>query len=349
MGIGHKLVCENSFSEKAYAILAYPDCVFSDGTVARMQELARQGKALVVCPALRFGEEPLLEDLRRRGLLSHESRRDTGLPLVLPARDLTRAAINSLHAETLSYEWDASSFGLTLSAVWWRVPNEEGMLLHGLNWSPLLLDFASFAALDTSTLESWSIDGDFLDRNVSPRADIHVVDDSDEAFLASWAPTSEKLEPIGMSSQLLLTSRTLRELIRAAQLRRVYYGPYIGWLKRRLFLHAVRWHARPFSEAWQPVERKASQILGAYVDEVRIPGSLYSHSWNALVAATGVALSIVEPIAEILIYRSAVGRRFSQILRGNPAAVRRVLWHVDRALHQLFGRTFSRPMPKPPA
>ncbi len=349
MGVGHKLACEMSFREQAYAVLAYPDCVFSDRVIEWMQRLAHGGKQLVVCPALRFGEEPLLLNLRSRGLIPRESRRDSGQPIALPARELACAAINGLHAETLSYEWDASYFGLMLAAVWWRVPDEDGMVLHSLNWSPLLLDFASLGNLSTSTLESWTIDGDFLGRNISPSAAIHVIEDSDEAFLASWAPMEEKLESIGALGRLLFKDRTLRELVRAAQLRRVYYGPYIDWLKRRLFLQTVRWHSRPLSEAWQPVERQAAKTLSAYIDEALAPRVSHRFGWRSLVAATSVVLSVVEPFVQAWVYRAAVRRRVLQILRGNPDAIRRVLWHGDRVVHQLFGRTFNRPMPRPPA
>jgi hypothetical protein len=347
MGIGHKLACEMCFRDKAYAILAYPDCVFSDGTIARVQELAHEGKELVVCPALRFGEEPVLRNLRDRGLLAAESRRQSGAALVLPARELACAGINGLHTETLSYEWDAPYFGFVLAAVWWRIPDEEGMLLHCLNWSPLLLDCGAMKSLDTSMLDYWTIDGDFLQRNVESSTAIHIVDDSDEAFLVSWAPMSDKLESIRWSR--LLQNRVVRELIRAVHLWRVYYGYETDELKRRMFLRPIRWHSRPLNEGWQAVERKALQTLGMYIDEARAPDSPRSRAWMALVAVTRVAVAAADPLIRVWFYRRAVRRRLGQVIRGDSDARRRVLWHVDRVVHQLFGRAFNRQMPKPPA
>ncbi len=45
-----------------------PDCMLSDGSVARLQELARDGTQLVLTAALRFGEEPFLAHLRNLGV-----------------------------------------------------------------------------------------------------------------------------------------------------------------------------------------------------------------------------------------------------------------------------------------
>jgi hypothetical protein len=347
MGIGHKLACELSFREKAYAVHATPDCMFSDGAVARMQALAREGKELVLCAALRFGEEPFFANLQSRGLLPAEHRRDSGQPLTLPARDLAWAAVNGLHTETLGYEWDAPYFVLMPAAAWWRVPSEDGIVLHCLSWAPLLLDFAAVAELDTSMLDYWTIDGDFLHRNMGASKSIAVIDDSDEAFLASWAPMAEKLETIKPTR--LFENNTVRELVHAAQLRRTYYGPYIDQLKRRLFLHTVRWHGRPLSEAWLPVERKARQTLGAYIDEARAPSEANSAGWSLLVALTAAALAIGEPLIHAWFYRGAVRRRLAQMLRGDPDAIRRGLWHLERVVRQLLGRPFNKPAPRPPA
>jgi hypothetical protein len=63
-------------------------------------------------------------------------------------------------------------------------------------------------------------------------------------------------------------------MVHAAQLRRAYYGPCIDQLKCGLFLHSVRWHGRPLGEAWLPVERKARQPPGAYIDEARASGEV---------------------------------------------------------------------------
>ena len=60
MGVGHRLACELAHRDKAYATIITPDSMLSDGSVARLQELAHSGTQLVLTAALRFGEEPFL-------------------------------------------------------------------------------------------------------------------------------------------------------------------------------------------------------------------------------------------------------------------------------------------------
>jgi hypothetical protein len=72
--------------------------------------LARDGIELVLAPALRFGEEPFLKHLDGMGVLPPGRQRGSAEPLVVTGRQLVSAAVNSLHPETLSYEWATPYF-----------------------------------------------------------------------------------------------------------------------------------------------------------------------------------------------------------------------------------------------
>ena len=61
-------------------------------------------------------------------------------------------------------------------------------MLHSLSWAPLLLDYGAVGDHDTSTFDQWTLDGDYLFNNSGNMKKIHVVQDSDEIFLASWGP-----------------------------------------------------------------------------------------------------------------------------------------------------------------
>ena len=67
MGVGHKLGCEFAFREKGYAMVLTPDCMLSEGSIGHLQELAKKGAKVVLAAALRFGEEPFLDNLRQVG------------------------------------------------------------------------------------------------------------------------------------------------------------------------------------------------------------------------------------------------------------------------------------------
>lgn len=346
MGIGHKLICEYAFQEKAYIVHVTPDSMFSEGAIARLQSLAAEGKELVLCAALRFGEEPFFSNLQARHAIPSAGRRNSGLPLSISARDLVWAALNGLHSETLGYEWEAPYFILTRAAAWWRVPDQDGIVLHCLSWAPLLLDFAAVSKLDVSMLENWTIDGDFLHRNTDSATNIYVIEDSDEIFFCSWTPMSERLET--NRRFFLFRINALRDIFHAAELRRTYFGPTLDPLKQQLFLRTIRWHSQPLTDAWQVVEGSANKMIRAYVDRNSPEENLQSVPRLSLVKCAGVLLSVIEPLFVAMLYRKNVSRRIGQLFRGDKLAMRRIAWHVERNIYQIAGRPFAKPAPRSP-
>ena len=65
-------------------------------------------------------------------------------------------ALASMHSETKIYEWDAPYFHPMPAAVWWRVPDEDGIVVHSFSWAPLLFDFSAVPNRDTSTFDEWA-------------------------------------------------------------------------------------------------------------------------------------------------------------------------------------------------
>jgi hypothetical protein len=223
--------------------------MFSDGTVRRLQQHAANGVELVWVPALRFAEEPFLGHLRASKLIPEGRRQQTGIALIISGAEMVRAAINGFHTETLSYEWDASYFPKLPSAMWWRVPGENGILVYSLSWAPFLLDFAAVKSHDTMALENWTIDGDYIFRNLSSTPKIHVVQDSDEMFYSSWAPLGERA--IDLKPRYVSHFNSINFLWKAEELRSAFYGPIFDPLKRRMFFKPSRWHANPINSRWR--------------------------------------------------------------------------------------------------
>ena len=263
MGTGHKIACEYAHKERAYAVLFTPDCMLSDGTVARLQQLAHAGTELVLTAALRYGEEPFLGILERMGLIPLESRRDSGTPITISGRQMVYAAINGFHSEALRYEWNKPYFHPMPSATWWRVPDEEGVLVHCLSWAPLLLDYGAIEDHDSSTLDNWTIDGDYVYKNLGKSQSIYVVQDSDEMLHASWAPLSDR--PQDMHPNPLYEPRWFGNLAKGARFRSAFNSGVFDPLKQQIFFFPVRWHSRPLNGAWRPVEHRAMRQLLAFV------------------------------------------------------------------------------------
>src|SRR5207245_2098739 len=179
---------------------------------------------------------------------------------------LVSAGLRSFHSETLRYEWDAPYFTDLPAACWWRVPETDGIVLHSLSWCPMLLDYSTVKEHDTSALETWTVDGDYVYRNVGNSADMHVVTDSDEMMIVSWAPLGDR--PQRLHRRRVRGSPVLGPLVKGGIVRGAVMTDTFDPLKRRLFLKPVRWHADEFSPEWDATEQRAASILARYLPEL---------------------------------------------------------------------------------
>ncbi len=169
MGIGHKAACKIAHEAKLYAVVLTPDRMVSDGTVGKPQEHAENGVELVWVAALRFGEEPFWDISKRKTLFRATSRLESGKPLVITGRQMVFAAVtrHALRNTELSGEWEASYFvEIPSSAVcgecparmeFWSIPSVGHLCCF---------DFGAVKSHDTSALEQWTIDGDYIFKNL---------------------------------------------------------------------------------------------------------------------------------------------------------------------------------------
>jgi hypothetical protein len=255
MSKGHKLVSMKAFDDRAYGVFVTPDLVLSDGSVAAMARLAEAGKKVVLSVAIRYAQEALLEEMERGGYLK------PGQPLVLPARDLMRMALQHLHTETLRYEFDAPYFTDYPISVYWWVPNGNGMIIHSFSWAPLVVDYGAIHDHDTSTFEEWTLDGDYIYRNFPSPNDVHVITDSDEIVLVSF--TSEKdlhFELCG-SSKEQWKSRILLEKTKVDWIRSIRNSSVMDPLKRAIFKQPVYLHSTDLGTAWQCRRLETDRII----------------------------------------------------------------------------------------
>ena len=321
MGIGHRQACDMAHRDKAYAVVLTPDSMLSDGSVARLQDLARQGTELVLAPALRFGEEPFFAHLRAIGAVPAERRGDTAAPLAIGGRQMVYAAVNGFHSETLTYEWDAPGLMAITPAAWWRVPGEDGIVLHSLSWAPLLLDYAAIGEHDTSTFDQWTLDGDYLFNNSADIKRMHVVQDSDEMFLASWGPLAER--------PLRKTRFPFDSLLAGHFFRQSFYSKFFDPLKRKLFFLPVRWHAKPLNAKWEEVEGRASRELRQWVrppDDVNAPAR--GRSPEPTFAAPNPLIRMLKPLAYGWVFRRRIAYHLSRMIRGDRATGARIMGFV---------------------
>jgi hypothetical protein len=304
MGLGHVAACDRAYRDKAYGVILAPDTMISDGTVRNLQKHAAAGIEVVWVAALRFAQEPLFENLRAAGVQVDDG--ESGKAFAVSGRDLVRAGLHAIHSETLTYEWEASYFLNAPSAVWWRVPGEDGAVVHCLSWAPLLLDFSAMPRHDISALETWTIDGDYVFKNLGATPKLHVVQDSDEMFYCGWSALAEGAYPL--TPRFTNRFRWMNDVAKADDFRAIFYSSRYDPLKQSTFFLPVRWHAEPINAAWQHVERRAQRLLRFALSRLGrspVPGP----RMDALIIARYLAFPIVLCRRMAVLARAAWRRR----------------------------------------
>jgi hypothetical protein len=311
MNYGYKLTIQRALEDNAYGILLTPDLLISNGSFSAVERHARSGKRVVLAAALRYGAEPVFSMLKAKGIIAESSRLgEEGLQLSISGRTLANAAVNGLHTETLRFEWDAQCFSPYFTGLpgscWWRVEGEDGIVLHTSSWAPVLIDYGSIKDHDASTIDHWSIDGDYIYRNFGDCSDVYVVQDSDEMMMLSWTPMN--FLNLSLATNWLLKIPGCGDFIRGSLLRDAFLGSTSDPLKRRIFPIPVRLHGRPISEKWAAVEMRSKLILKR-------------HLTNDLSSLHKSAMCLV-----------GVGYRLFALILGRWANRRRIILMVTRAL-----------------
>lgn len=264
MGIGHKLAAQMAFRDKAYGVFLTPDLMVSDGTVQVLKRSAQAGFKVVLTAALRFGEEPLFDNLRDLGVLKPKERHSqTGLPLSISGRQLVKAGIRSFHSQTQRYEWDAPYFSSFPCACWWNVPGEEGIILHSLSWAPLLCDYSAVETHDTSTFDTWTLDGDYVFQNFKNSKEMYIVTDSDEVMLVSWAPLADR--PQKITPNFVKRFPVVGEWLKGGILRAALLSGIFDSLKQQVFFLPVKWHAGNLGLNWGKREMDSQKVFQRYL------------------------------------------------------------------------------------
>lgn len=262
MGVGHKMACQIAYDERGYGCILAPDTIISDGAIAALQRHAEDGKKLVLAPAcLRLAEEPFFRELMAMGALSQRSRKSSGEPIIATGAQLAEASIRSLHSASRINEWDAPYLPVSRGApcVFFRASGNEGFLIHCLSWAPLLIDYAAFAEHDTSCLENWTIDGDYVFKNLGDPSAAHVVTDSDELVYAGFTPRDE--QPIDLTYYFRDMPQSDMEAMKLKALRDNYECGIFDPLKKRLFHEPVLWHGHELDERWSMLASRARGLV----------------------------------------------------------------------------------------
>ena len=133
MSQGHKLLAQRMFKDRAQGVIVYPDMILADGSLKKIEQLAQRGYKAVLCLAVRFANEGLIDDLKLRKLVTH------GEPIIVNPEELARLTIKNMHSEVVRLEFDASIDDQGAAAAsFWVVKPGQNLLFHSVNWAPLI-------------------------------------------------------------------------------------------------------------------------------------------------------------------------------------------------------------------
>jgi len=258
-----KLLFEAAYPNRPYGCLLLPDLIVSDGFVAAIIRSADAGHQLVLLPALRQAEEGVLDDLTAAGLLAFEARPGKPMqPLTLAPRMLADLALRHLHPEVAVFEEGHPCQPLYPPFRFWRVPERNGIILHGFFGLPILMDFAAMPTDHADCLGHDDYESVYLGRNFSRRTRLYVIADSDECGVLSLTEREVNRSIPRISRRF--GSRLMPHFALLANLRQNvsrYCRPHGDVVRRELFGHAVRWHADDLDEPYLREEKRIERLI----------------------------------------------------------------------------------------
>ena len=259
MGVGHKMATMRCFQDQAYGIALTPDMLMADGTLSAVQKHALNGIQVIFCGVVRLAEETFFADLVREGIGTQDNL-PTSDPVVLSPRQLVALNLKNFHSETECYDFNSAAYRVHSPMTLWRLPDQQGLILHSLSWCPVLIDYGAIHSHSTQPLEDWTIDGDYIYTNFKDCPHIYVCQDSDEMMLSGWSPIAQQRVKIkhGWLRQLF---NPFCHVFNQYLLRETLINPMFDPLKRTLFPIPVRWHVKDCDASWSAYEKKIHTIL----------------------------------------------------------------------------------------
>lgn len=183
LGMNSRFVARSS----TYYVFLTPDSFWSDGSFARLRELASQRFEAVMVVGLRTSLQHMEPFLAARIGLSPDN------PVILN-RELVTQSLRALHPMAKAHDWLSGRFlNAWPSQVYWRL-GRDLMFVRAFHMHPLMV-LSPKRPVKVGT----TIDGDFLTRLGYDAKRYHVVTDSDEMvgiemtdFNRTWG---QELEP----------------------------------------------------------------------------------------------------------------------------------------------------------
>ncbi len=221
------------------AVFLPPDCVWSDGSMTRLEAIAKAGKSVVHISGVRTDRDAIVPHLKK-----HLS--DGDRVLTVAAQPLVELGLKHLHPIAFTHYWNEHDGGLMPANLYWTVAG-EGLALRCFHLHPLMVKsqvpFAKFAS---------TIDDDLALTACPDVSRDYIVGDSDE---------------------ILAFEMSGRDRIVGTVCDKNSIDGVAGWAEfgtnrrhRNLGRHAIRLHYVAATERiWQPIEAEGKRVIDAIV------------------------------------------------------------------------------------
>ena len=269
MSNGHKMLTERAFNDQACMIYTTPDTVFSDGYVDEIQRLVSQGKKLVLFPTGRYDLDGVIDAL---------SGYDNDAAITLAPRDAVAIGLRNMHSCLVAANWESRCFWNFPIYCYWPVPGEDGVIFYTFNWFFVLIDYSVIENHDSSSLNEWTIDGNYYEQNFGHLCDqIYIINDSDRLMIL---PLTQKGEAeVSLKSHWFKYAPVIGELFKGFYLGNIYHHELIDSLKRKIYCTPVRFHSHDITPQWQEVEQLSRATHRKYIDAEDEGGDKLCVNW----------------------------------------------------------------------
>lgn len=282
-GLQKALACLNHFtaseaSRGAGLVFLCPDCIYADGSLARMAAHANDGRRIVFVSGLRTDKAGMYRTLGR-----YSDEDNTALEPVTP-RELVRSCLKNLHPQQMLRFWDGPRI-LTdeFALLCWRVV-DQGLVMRAFCLHPLLV-------VPTEPYHGLSVKHS-LDYVYPPLIharpeEVYIADDSDELFI------------VELSDRDLFDGQSTRSGSMEVNEVASWAEKVFGYLHFAQLKRTVRIHHSDLTDEWKPVESTADEIVDKILTLIGEPG-------QPVIGAASDRLSIFlpEPISAELLEES---------------------------------------------
>jgi hypothetical protein len=221
----------------AAAVFLPPDCVWSDGSMVRLEGLTQSGKSVVHMSGIRLDRDGFVPELAGQYA-------ENRTVLTLKARELVATGLRHLHPIALRHFFDEYEGGLMPANLVWTVKN-EGLLLRCFHLHPLMVKTQVPLAEFNST-----IDDDLALRACPDTSRDYVVADSDELLAFEMSSLNHVVGTVCPKGSIEGIAAWAK------------YGTNAR--HRELIRHCIRVHSVPVTEPlWRAKETESGRVVDA--------------------------------------------------------------------------------------